>query len=119
MDYYVISVRHTQRDHLYITVWAPENNGYRWALSRSGRYSEETILNSLDYYNDGSNVAVPCHVLDDIAVPPMPGHHDNDAGPCVQNNRANWQRILKNTIRPPRRQPSPEYKGARRGKEQK
>ena len=119
MDYYVISVHHTQRSDRYITIWAPDDKGYRWALSRAGKYSEKRVRSHLGYYNSGDNVAVPCHVLDDIAVPPIPGHHDNDAGPCVPNTRASWKAILANMIEVPKQNPEPVFKGARRTKEEK
>lgn len=119
IDYYVISVKHTRREDRYITIWAPNDCGYRWALSRAGKYSCENVLEHLGYYNSGcSNVAVPCEVLDAVAVPPIPGHNDNDAGPCVENTRANWALILANLIAEPKYTPQPQFKGARRIKEQ-
>ena len=118
-DYYVISVHHTLRRDLYITVWAPDDKGYRLALSRAGRYEEGRVRAHLGYYNTGANVAVPCSVLDAIAVPPIPGHHDNDAGPCVPNTRASWKVILSNVIEPPKHKPEPMFKGARLTKEEK
>ena len=48
-DYYVISVKRTQRRDLYITVWAPDDKGYRWALSRAGKYSDEHVRAHLGY----------------------------------------------------------------------
>lgn len=118
MDYYVVSIKHTMRDHLYITIWRPDDRGYCWALSRAGRYDSENIMRHLDYYNSGcSNVAVPCEVLDAVAVAPRPGHHDNDAGPCVENNRANWKLILDNVVSPTQYPSHPEFKGSRRPKE--
>lgn len=113
--FYVISLKHTLRNDRYITIWAPDDNGYRWALSRAGKYERDRVMRLLGYYNSGhSDIAVPCHILDEIAVPPIPGHHDNDTGPCVENNRTNWQLILKNIIAPPAYKPAPLYKGARK-----
>lgn len=119
MDYYVISVHHTMRDHLYITIWRPDDCGYCWALSRAGKYPRDRVMQHLGYYNSGcSNVAVPCEVLDAVAVPPLKGHHDNDAGPVVENNRANWKLIQANVIAPTQYPSRPEFKGARRIKEE-
>lgn len=115
-QYYVVSAKNTNKEHLYITVWGPNNCGYRWALSGAGRYSEDQILNHLDYYNDGLNIAVPCSILDDIAIPPIKGHHDNDAGPCVENNKKNWEQILKAVIAPTKYPTNPEYKRVRKRK---
>lgn len=115
MDYYIVNLSHTQRDDRYITIWRPDDKGYCWALSRAGKYPGEHVMNHLGYYNSGcGNVAVPCEVLDAVAVPPIPGHHDNDAGPCVENNRKNWKLILANVIAPPVWPSKPEFKGAPR-----
>lgn len=114
---YIVNISHTRRDHLYITIWRPDDKGYCWALSRAGKYAKERVMQRLGYYNSGcANVAVPCHVLDGIAVPPIPGHHDNDAGPCVENNRANWKLIIANVVAPTEFKPEPEFKGARKPK---
>ena len=118
MDHYVISVKHTRREDQYITIWRPDNKGYCWALSNAGKYSRENVLASLGYYNSGcSNVAVPCEVLDPVAVPPIPGYVDNDAAPCIENTRTNWALILANLIAEPQYKPQPEFKGARKQKE--
>ena len=112
-DCYVVSVHHTMREDRYITIWRPDDKDYCWALSRAGKYPCDHVMSHLGYYNSGcSNVAVPCSVLDAVAVPPIPGHHDNDAGPCVENNRANWKRILASVVAPPQYSPEPQYKGA-------
>lgn len=63
--YYVVSVKHTVRDNLYITIWRPDDKGYCWALCNAGRYARASVMAHLGYYNSGcSNVAVPCAVLD-------------------------------------------------------
>ena len=116
-QFYVISVMHTLRKHLYMTIWRPDNKGYCWALSNAGKYDRKQVMGELGYYNSGcSNVAVPCAVLDRIAVVSKPGHLDNNTGPVVPNNRAVWQLVLKNLIAPVPYQPKPEYNGARRQK---
>lgn len=117
-EFYVISVKHTQREHAYITVWRPKAKGYAWPLSWAGKYSADEINTNLDYYHRGDDsLAVPCLLLDDLAVPPTKGAIDNDAGPVVLNNKANWQKILGwiSTFEPrPAHFPQPQYKGARR-----
>jgi hypothetical protein len=118
--YYVVSVKHTQREQPYITVWRPENAGYAWPLSWAGRYPQSEIAASLDYYHGGDSVAIPCRLLDDMAVPTPPGTVDNDAGPVVLNSKANWALIMGwlATMEPrPLCMPKPQYKGARRRKE--
>lgn len=118
-EYYVVSVVHTQRENRYITVWRPDNAGYAWPLSWAGRYPQASILESLAYYHQGENVAVPCNLLDSIAVAPLPGTVDNDAGPVVLNTKSNWALIiswLAHYEPKPLRMPRPEYKGAPRRK---
>ena len=115
MDYYIVNLSHTRRDQKYITVWRPDCKGYAWPLEWAGRYAEDEVRRRIDYYNDGcANVAVRCHVLEYMAVPPQPGEIDNNAGPVVPNNAANWQRILANTIELPRYPSEPQYRGAPR-----
>lgn len=116
-DCYIVSTKHTRRDARYITFWRPENSGYSWPLPWSGRYSSESVMASLDYYNNGhSTVAVPCSVIDPMGVAPEPGMVDGDAGPVVLNNKANWTAILAAALAPPLHQPEPQYKGARKAR---
>ncbi|MFD2404854.1 hypothetical protein [Azorhizophilus paspali] len=113
-QFYIVSLKHTLRLHRYITVWRPDNAGYAFPLIWAGKYYELDVRAELDYYNNGcSTVAVPCDVLDQIAIPPMPGEIDNDVGPVVPNNAESWRRILANVISEPAYDPRPEYKGAR------
>lgn len=112
---YVLSLKHLQRDHPFMTVWRPDDNGYAWPLAWAGKYDEAAIKKDLDYYNDGhAAVAVPCHVLDAMAVVPEPGWIDNDIGPVVLSNADNWATILANVIAPPKYLPQPQYRGAPR-----
>ena len=115
MNYYVISLNHTRRSDRYITLWRPDDKGYAYPTPWAGRYAREHVLAHLSYYNSGNcTVAVPCEVLDAVAVPPAPRMIDGDAGPVVLNTRANWQLILANTIEDPAHPARPQYKGAPR-----
>lgn len=117
-QFYIISVKHTLRQHAYITAWRPDDCGYAYPLSWAGRYDEAIVRAHLDYYNDGhSTIAVPCSIVDALAVPPSPGMIDNDAGPVVENTRDNWHTLILNTIEPPPHAVRPEHQGARRRKE--
>jgi hypothetical protein len=109
VDCFVLSLTHTLREHRYITLWRPENCGYTWALSDAGRYPQDHVLGQLGYYNSGESIAVPCSVLEHLAVAPVRGNHDNDAGPCVENNRENWKLLLAHAIAPPRFRPQPQH----------
>lgn len=116
-DFYIVSVKHTRRDSLYITVWRPNDCGYAWPLSWAGKYSEGAVTEYLDYYHNGhSSIAVPSEVVDALAVPVIPGTVDNDAGPVVMNNRENWRRILDAMPWPPADKPKPQYQRAHREK---
>lgn len=113
-ELYIVSLKHTKRRDRYITIWRSDDAGYCYPLVWAGKYQKDDVLERPGYYNSGcSNVAVPCHVLDCIAIPPMPGEIDNDAGPVVPNNAESWRRILANLIAEPAYKPQPEYKGAR------
>jgi hypothetical protein len=116
--YYIVSLKWTRRDSAYITVWRPHDNGYAWPLSWAGKYTNAQVAATPDYYHNGSStVAVPCEVLDAIAVPPQPGTVDNDAGPVVMNTKENWSTILAGMDRRPLKKPQPQYKGAPRQEE--
>ena len=117
MDCYIVNLSHLRRDQPYITVWRPDNKGYAWPLSWAGKYPAEAVLDKPDYYNCGAaNIAVPCGVLDALAVKPAPKAIDGDAGPVVLNTAENWKAMLATLIAPPKFQPRPEYRGAPRKK---
>ena len=116
--YYIVSVKHTRRQHKYITFWRPDDCGYAWPLSWAGRYPKAVVMQHPSYYNSGySTIAVPCELVDALAVPPEPGHIDGDAGPVVLNNRTNWLLLIDSAIEPPTHKPRPEYKRERRAKD--
>lgn len=94
----------------------PDCKGYAWPLSWAGKYPESEVRASLFYFNSGENVAVPCHVLDYMAIDPKPGYIDHDAGPVVPSNAANWRRLLANTIERPKLTPKPMYRGMPRAR---
>lgn len=112
-EYYVISEKHTRRDHRYITLWGPDDKGYRFRASSAGRYTGENIRASLGYYNGGCNLAVPCDVLDPLMVMTTPADcFDGPDGPALLNTRANWKVILANLVAEPQYKPHPLYKRA-------
>jgi len=112
-EYYVISEKHTRRDHRYITLWGPDDKGYRFRASSAGRYAEERVRESLGYYNGGCSLAVPCDVLDPLMVMTTPADQfDGPDGPALLNTRENWKVILANLVAAPQYKPHPLYKGA-------
>ena len=117
-DCYIVSLKHTRREHAYITVWRPEDKGYAWPLSWAGKYSKADVMAQRDYYHRGDDtLAVPCKLLDALAVPPFKGTVDNDAGPVVFNNWKNWKFILAFALPDPMHTPKPQCKGAPRRKD--
>lgn len=94
MKYYLVSVKHTRKEDLYITFWRPDNAGYCYPLSWAGQYDEETIRAKPDYYNNlDDTFPVPVHVAEELAISPEPRTVAGDAGPVVQNNRQNMRRL--------------------------
>lgn len=112
-QFYVVSLKHTHREHLYITFWRPDHCGYAWPLSWAGRYSESHVREHLDYLNCGYTVCVPCDVVDPLAVEPVKGYIDGNAGPVVPNNLENWKQLLAAVIEQPAEPYTPVYPGAR------
>lgn len=110
MDYYIVNLSHLKATDKYVTVWRPECKGYAWPLSWAGRYAEEEVLAHLDYYNSGDNIAVPCSILEGMAIAPAAGDIDNNAGPVVLNNAETWRVILPAVIVPPVHPAKPKYR---------
>jgi len=124
-EYIVISVHHTQRNCRYITLWAANDSGYRFRLSRAGRYSHDHIMSSLGYYNNGMNIAVPVEIVESLCRPGDPRDFDGVSWDeplsellSVPNNKGAWKKLLENVIAPTQYKPWPDYPGARRRKEQ-
>lgn len=114
IQFYIVSVKHTRREHKYITLWRPNDAGYCWPLSWAGKYEEADVLANLSYYNRGDDtLAVPCALLDSWSVHPEKGYIDNDAGPVVLNKKENWLNLMDMCIRKPMNKPEPQYRGAR------
>ncbi|HHQ6553252.1 TPA: hypothetical protein ACSTJZ_003146 [Serratia fonticola] len=117
-EYFVISVRHTNRHNPYVTLWAANDAGYRGRLETAGRYTESQIRKCLHYYNNGCDtVAVPCDVAQSLSFSIQPGFFDDDNGSWLPNNRATWKELLANVIEKPKHPPCPEYRGAPRHSE--
>ena len=99
--FYIVSVKWTRPEHAYITFWRPDEAGYAYPLSWSGKYSEADVLANLPYYNNGADtIAVPCSVVDPLGIQPAPGMVDGDAGPVIMNNKVNRDLLKANAIRP-------------------
>jgi len=117
-EYFVLSVKHTTRGRRFISLWGPNSSGYYNRIHAAGRYSAEEIHNRINYYNDGcDSIAVPCEILDSMKVPAPEGWFDTNDGHVVENNRANWQKLIKSVISEPKHKCRPEYPRARKIKE--
>lgn len=101
-EYYIVNLSHHRKDQKYITFWRPNDRGYAWPLSWAGRYSEQMVFAHLSYYNSGDSIPVLCDLIDPLAVDPKPGWIDGDAGPVVENTKANWDVIYANLIGEPK-----------------
>jgi len=117
-EFYIVSNKHTRREHRYVTLWRPDDKGYTFRASTAGRYTEERVREHLGYYNSGCSIAVPCDIVDDLTISTTPADClDGTDGPAVLNTLAKWKVLLANTIEPPQYAPKPECKGAPRSKE--
>jgi hypothetical protein len=56
IEYFIVSLKHSDRKDKYMTLWRPDNKGYCWPLELSGRYKGY----QRGYHNDGVNIPVPC-----------------------------------------------------------
>lgn len=116
-DFYIVSIKHSQRHDPYITFWRPDNAGYAWPLSWAGKYDLDTVMRDLSYYNSGEDIAVPCGMADSLAVAPAPRTVDGDAGPVVLNTKENWKELLSSMIAPSTYEARPEVFGRRKLKQ--
>lgn len=111
MSYYIASVKHTNPRDFYITFWRPNDSGYCWPLEWAGKYSIESVISNLDYYNNGhSTIAVHKSIVDEMAVEPLEGRTDGNAGPVVLNTKNAWQKIHAYAIRQPIEKPVYPYR---------
>ena len=55
--YYIVSLKHTQKEDKYVTLWRPDNSGYCYAQDQAGQY--ETIIEG---YHNGECNSLPFEV---------------------------------------------------------
>lgn len=108
----IVSIKHTERDHKWITLWRPKCANYAWPLEWSGQYSAADVEESPFYFN-GGDLTVACRwdVLEHLAVET---EIDGAKVRCVPNTRASWQAIMKGLHSRPRYMPAPQFPKARR-----
>lgn len=113
-EFYVVSLSHSHKEHRYISFWRPDDAGYAWPLSWAGRYDRARILGHLDYYNSGDNIAVPCEIVEQLAIAPAPGLIDGNAGPVVPSTAECWDVLIAYKIAETKYEPKPVFRRAPR-----
>lgn len=108
-EYYILSVSHTYKVDSHILLWANNNKGYTFVVEEAGRYSEEKVLESLEYYNNGrGTLAVPCDIVDSMKTRPDTKSGLN--GSVVLHLKDNWKDFLRYAIAKPENVPTIKYK---------
>lgn len=108
--HYIVAVDRAKNGAPYIALWGPEDAGIHFSLKGAGLVTTDKVAHYLGFYNSGnSSLAVPCDVLDAIAVPNGDSYGYTEEGPFVENNSENWKRILSSLTAAPRFTPKPEF----------
>jgi hypothetical protein len=85
-DFYIFSLKHTNRKDPWITFWRPENKGYAWPLEWSGKYTASEIDGDPGYYNDGvDTIAVPVVNVESLKIE---AEVDRQTVFCLPNKKA-------------------------------
>lgn len=122
-DFYIASLKHTNKGHEHITFWGPDCCGYRLVIAEgTGRYSLDEAMrlnNGIDY------IAVPVEAVKELLSPEpyfrnyvgVAARVYDTPGPVVDNTRANWNRLIANSLKDGRTaekvKPEP-FRGTRR-----
>jgi len=65
-QYYIISLKHTQKENKWITLWRPDNRGYCYSQEDAGVYEEIKE----GYHNmEGDSLPIDCSRLYDYFIP--------------------------------------------------
>lgn len=104
-QYFIVDLRTEFARKPYITFWRPENGGYAYPLAWAGRYGKAEVIDGGDYYTkrEGRShirFAVPCAIVEQLAVAPAPGMIDGDAGPVVVNDAGKRKALRKARLHP-------------------
>ncbi len=96
-QYFVISLGHSKKADDFILFWRPDNCGYTFRIEDAGLYTEQQVLDSIDYYNGGiDTIAVPSKAINGLAnkMPCLFNAYD-ETGSYVLNHNAIWQTLIK------------------------
>lgn len=118
MNYYIASLKHTNKGHEHITFWGPAHRGYTMVFGDyMGQYSEAEAVK----LNDGeSYIAVPVESAAQLMSPEpywKPGARFYDQrGPVIDNTREKWNALIAASMQAGRtHKPKPEpFRGKRR-----
>lgn len=91
--YYICDMRREWLKKPYVSFWRHEDAGYCYPLSWAGKYAMERVASQRNYYWSRNTKAftrfpVPCLIVDQIGIEPIPKTIDGDAGPVVLMNKA-------------------------------
>lgn len=85
-EYYIISLKHTHKEDMFITLWRPNNAGYCYSKQDAGVYQEIEE----GYHNcEGDSLPVDKAILDEFFIPTDVG----GSGPivrCIPNCKQVW-----------------------------
>lgn len=104
--YYVISNKHTGKKDRTITLWGVAGSGYSDDFTYAGQYGKEDILNYINHYNSGSNIAVDAETVERLAV--WMKNENDYMSASLPNTKQVWIKLLANTIAQPTYEQMPE-----------
>lgn len=84
VDYFVVSLKHTNKTDKYITLWGPDNAGYCYSFERAGKYKGYEH----NYHNMEGNIPIPI-----IAIPKKIVVKNEEGRHCISNNAVSLQFI--------------------------
>jgi hypothetical protein len=118
VNYYIASLKHTNKHHEHITFWGINYRGYTPVvgtfIGEYGQAEAETMNDGIDF------IAVPVEYVKEILSPEPyykpSGRFYDQRGPVVENTRLNWNALIAASIKTGRREkPKPEvFRGKRR-----
>ena len=84
MEYYLISMKHTQKRHEFITLWNPNERGYTYNVGDAGIY-DESKASSIDSEYD--SIKIPTEIIQRLFIVTS-DHHER-----VPNCKAVWNEL--------------------------
>ena len=118
--FYIASLKHTNKGHEHITWWAKNHCGYTPVVGAN--IGEYTLEEARDLNDGKSYIAIRISAVRRLLStepyfrPANPARFYDQRGPVVDNSRANWDRLIVESLDLGRvRKPKPEvFRGTRR-----